>query len=501
MPETTDPNLSELRQALAPAYDIEAPIARGGMGFVYLARDRRLDRRVAVKVLPPDLAVHAAWRQRFVREARTAAALTHPNIVPIFAVDEAGPFVFFAMAFVAGETLSQRVAAGGPLTPDAVVRLLRDIGEALAYAHARGVVHRDVKPDNILLDAASGRALLSDFGIAHVSPEGRPGPAPSGPVLGTAAFMSPEQARGAPVDARSDLYSLGVVAYYALSGRLPFHAATDLAVMALHIAEPAPPVATVAPGVPPRLAHVVDRCLAKDPWARYPDAAALVHAVAEAVEPPQAPLAVRAFLVRSKHLAGPARIHAALTGLALLPAAVASWLYPLGPGVRAAATAALAAALLVPLAVSVARVRRLVTSGHRREELVAALAFNRARRREELAFVYGSGPTKFERGLRWLAHIAVLCVAAAVSDVFPLANLPARLTPLLPPVVGATAGLALLAAIAARRRTEQRIDPSGERKLRFWRGWPGRVLFRLAGVGRRRPPPIVTILGRLETPA
>ncbi len=387
MPETTDPNLSELRQALGPAYDIEAPIARGGMGFVYLARDRRLDRRVAVKVLPPDLAVHATWRQRFVREARTAAALTHPNIVPIFAVDEAGPFVFFAMAFVAGETLSQRVAAGGPLTPDAVVRLLRDIGEALAYAHARGVVHRDVKPDNILLDAASGRALLSDFGIAHVSPEGRPGPAPSGPVLGTAAFMSPEQARGAPVDARSDLYSLGVVAYYALSGRLPFHAATDLAVLALHIAEPAPPVATVAPSVPPRLAHVVDRCLAKDPWARYPDAAALVHAVAEAVEPPPAPLAVRAFLVRSKHLAGPARI------------------------------------------------------------------------------------------------------------------LPAQLAPLLPPVVGATAGLALLAAIAARRRTEQRIDPSGERKLRFWRGWPGRVLFRLAGVGRRRPPPIVTILGRLETPA
>jgi len=223
--------------------------------------------------------------------------------------------------------------------------------------------------------------------------------------------------------------------------------------------------------------------------------------VAEAVEPPPAPLAVRAFLVRSKHLAGPARIHAAVTGLALLPAAVASWLYPLGPGVRAAATAALAAALLVPLAVAVARVRRLVTSGHRREELVAALAFNRARRREELAFVYGSGPTKFERGLRWLAHIAVLCGAAAVSDVLPLADLPAQLAPLLPPVVGATAGLALLAAIAARRRTEQRIDPSGERKLRFWRGWPGRVLFRLAGVGRRRPPPIVTILGRLETPA
>ena len=498
MPETTAPNLLELRQALAPGYEIEAPIARGGMGFVYLARERRLDRRVAVKVLPPDLAVDAACRQRFVREARTAAALTHPNIVPIFAVDDVGTFVFFAMAYVAGETLSQRVATGGPLRPEATARLLRHIGEALAYAHQRGVVHRDVKPDNILLDAATGRALLSDFGIAHVSPEGRPGAAPRGPVLGTAAFMSPEQARGEPVDARSDIYSLGVVAYYALSGRLPFHATTDAALLALHIAEPAPPMLDVAPGVPPRLAQVVDRCLAKEPWARFPDAAALVRAVAEAVEPPAAPLAVRAFLVRGKHLAGPARIHAALIGLVLLPAAVATWLSPPNPGLRAAATAALAVALLAPLVVAIARVRRLLAAGHGRDELVAALAAHRARRLEELAFVYGRQPSGFERALKWLARLSLGVVAAAVVLG---GDLPPQLVMWLPPSAAGAAGTALLAAIVARSRTEQRTDPPGERRLRFWRGSLGRALFRLAEVGLRPASPIVTILGNLETPA
>jgi len=472
------------------------------MGAVYLARELRLDRAVAIKVLPPDLAIDDRYRQRFLREARTVAALMHPNIVPIHAVDEAAEWVYFVMGYVAGETLAQRVARCGPLSPGDGARLLREIGEALAYAHACGVVHRDVKPDNILLDTATGRALLSDFGIAHVSGDGRPAPvAPRGPVLGTAAFMSPEQARGEPVDARSDLYSLGVVGFYALSGRLPFNAVTETALLALHIAEPAPPLAAVAPppGVPPRLAQVVDRCLEKDPWARFVDAGALVRAVSDAMEPPPAPLAVRAFLVRGAYLAGPARLHAALTGLVLVPAAVATWLEALDPALRAAASAALGVAILVPAWVAIARVRRLIAAGHRREDLVAALATAQARRLEELAIAYGAEPSSFDRGVHWLARTALLVAAAAVWVLSTGALI--QVGDLIPRVAAGAAGVALLAAIAARARTEQRTEPRGQRRLRLWRSPLGRLVFRLAAIGLRRRPAIVTILGRLETPA
>ena len=507
MTEFTDPNLFELRAALADAYDIEAPIGRGGMAHVYLARERRLERRVAVKVLPPELAADEASRRRFLSEARTVARLTHPNIVPIFTVDEIGGFVFFAMAYVAGETLAQRVADQGPLDPHQAGRFLCDIGEALDYAHARGVVHRDVKPDNILLDAVTGRALLSDFGIAHRSPNsrragllGRPS-APRGGVVGTAPFMSPEQASGDAVDPRSDIYSLGVVAYYALSGRLPFTAATDEALLAMHIAEPAPPLASVAPRVPPRLAQIVDRCLAKEPWARFADAAALVRAIVEAVGASPVPLAVRAFLVRSTHLEALALIHAFVTGVALLPATVAAWVSHASGAVRAVATSALAVALALPAVLAVVRVRRLLAAGHRRDELVAALAARQARRREELAFVYGPGPTSFERGIAWLARVALLVAIAGVAGVLGVFDVPPLLAPLLPSITAGGAATALLAAIVARARTEQRTDPLGERSVRFWRGPLGRALFRVADPGAKPVTRVATILGRLETPA
>jgi len=507
MNKPIEPSLLELRAALADTYEIEAPIGRGGMAHVYLARERRLDRRVAIKVLGPELALDDASRERFLSEARTVAALTHPNIVPIFAVDEIGDFVFFAMAYVAGETLSQHVATHGPLDRPQAARLLRDIGDALSYAHARGVVHRDVKPDNILLDATTGRALLSDFGIAHASPVsasparlGRPA-APRGRVVGTPAFISPEQARGDAVDARSDLYSLGVTAFYALSGRLPFHATTDAGLLALHIGEPAPPLATVAPYVPPRFAQIVDRCLAKDAWARFADAAALVRAVVDAVEPPPAPLAVRAFLMRGTHLEGPALIHTFLTGVMLLPATVAAWLSATPPAVRGLATAALAAALILPVVIAVRRVRRLLAAGHGRADLVAALAARQARRREELAFVYGPRPVGLERAIAWLSRVALLGAAAAVAGAAGVINAPLQLVPLLPAVAAAAAATSLLAGAVARARTEQRTDPRGERRLRFWRGAPGRWLFRVAGAGFEHTTPIATILSGSETPA
>ena len=213
----------DFQAALAGEYSLQRELGRGGMGIVYLARDVQLDRDVAIKVLPSHLAASAASRERFLREARTAAGLSHPHIVPIHRVGESGGFVFFVMSYVEGETLGERLRTRGPLAPAEAARMLREVAWALAYAHGRGIVHRDVKPDNILLEAGTGRALVTDFGIAHRDDLAAPDTDP-GKIMGTAHFMSPEQAAGEPVDGRSDIYALGVVGYLAVSGRLPFEA-------------------------------------------------------------------------------------------------------------------------------------------------------------------------------------------------------------------------------------------------------------------------------------
>ncbi len=278
LPAQSD-DFNRLADALAGQYELVREIGRGGMGIVYLARDVRLDRRVAIKTLPPHLANDPVVRERFLREARTAGGLSHQNIVPIHRADEIAGHVFFVMGYVDGDSMAQRVREFGRLDEREVVRELRDVALALDYAHSHGVIHRDVKAENILVERSSGRALVTDFGIARLA-EAAPLTA-TGQVLGTVYYLSPEQVAGEGVDARSDIYSLGVVGFFALSGRFPFDAQLASAVLLAHVTKMPPALRSAAPDVSARLASAIDRCLAKEPAARFQSGAQLARELGE----------------------------------------------------------------------------------------------------------------------------------------------------------------------------------------------------------------------------
>ena len=277
-PTTSDFELrTQVSRALAANYELEEEIGRGGMGIVYRARDRRLKRDVAVKLLPPELAYRSDIRSRFLREAETAAQLGHPNIVPIFSVGEDEKVVYFIMAYVQGDNLAKILHDHGPMDPEEARRIIRDVADALAYAHARKVVHRDIKPDNILIDSETGRVMVTDFGIARAVTETAGSRlTATGMALGTPAYMSPEQAAGdREIDGRSDLYSLGIVGYQMLSGELPFQAPNTPAMLVKHLSEIPRPITDLCPNVPDDLARAVMMCLEKRPEDRLPSASAL----------------------------------------------------------------------------------------------------------------------------------------------------------------------------------------------------------------------------------
>jgi serine/threonine protein kinase len=271
---------SRLADALGTAYTIEGEIGRGGMGVVYRARDERLKRPVAIKVLPPDLAYRADIRQRFLREAETAARLSHPNIVPIHTVGDKDDLCYFVMGLVDGESLGLRLKRRGRLSIEEARRIMRESADALSAAHAQGVIHRDVKPDNILLEGTRGRVMVTDFGIAKaLSSEGGT-LTEAGVAIGTPAYMSPEQAAGdRDIDGRSDLYSLGVVAYQMLTGELPFQAPTVPALLMKQISEVPVAISRKRPETPEELSLTVMRCLEKDPEDRWNTADALRRAL------------------------------------------------------------------------------------------------------------------------------------------------------------------------------------------------------------------------------
>ena len=483
MPETVGSEFLALQQAVAGRYSLERELGRGGMGIVFLAHDVALDRLVAIKLLPPALGAKPGLRERFLQEARTAAKLSHPNIVGIHSVEEASELVFFVMSFVDGETLGERLRLRGALTPHEAARMIQEVAWALGYAHGRGVVHRDVKPDNVMLERGSGRAIVMDFGIA-----GAAGGAAE--AFGTAQYVSPEQASGDPVDGRSDLYSLGVVAFLALTGELPFQADDAHGHLAMHVSKPAPPVLSVSPGLPRKLAQAVDRCLAKRPEDRFPDGESLAESVTVAIEPKrQLPVPVRLWLTKGEEnrmafvlwytLAGP--------GLGMGVGTIAH--FGLGLGIPLATFIGISSYVFTPLVLHGTqrwwRLRRLLGQGYSIEDARIAVRDLVERRREELTWEYGGEPPWWAKATRFTMHLGGWSLAALFIRIMTMHG--DRGATLAIASVAATGVLTLSAAAQAIRPGKKITrDLMQEWRLKFWNGKYGKWFEKIARIGLRR---------------
>jgi eukaryotic-like serine/threonine-protein kinase len=268
---------TELAQALSGQYEIEREIGRGGMAQVYLARDVRHDRPVALKVLKPDLGA-AVSAERFLREIQVVGRLRHPHIVPLYDSGEAAGQVYYVMPYIKGESVRERIARSGPFSSDEAARLTTEVADALKYAHSQGIIHRDIKPDNIMLDER--HALVMDFGIARgLVAGGSDSLTGTGLLIGTPAYMSPEQAAGDTVDARTDIYSLGCVLYEMLAGKPPFSGSTAHAVMAQRFASPTPSLAALETTTSPALQAAVAKAMSLMPDERYQTASEMIAAI------------------------------------------------------------------------------------------------------------------------------------------------------------------------------------------------------------------------------
>jgi formylglycine-generating enzyme required for sulfatase activity/tRNA A-37 threonylcarbamoyl transferase component Bud32 len=266
----------QLQADLGDGYIVDRPLGSGGFAVVFLVRDLLLKRSLAVKVLLPAIA-STTTVERFRREGEAIAGLSHPNIVPLHFVGGRDDLVYLAMACVDGGSLADRLSRETRLPIADTTRILSEVASALAHAHKRGIIHRDIKPHNVLLDAESGRALLTDFGIARVSDA--TSITSSGMVVGTPAYLAPEQVTGDPIDHRADLYALGIMAYEMLAGRQPFDAPTAAGTIMKRLGGPPPPVTQLRAEVPQWLQKVIDGCLATDPADRYQSAADIVRAL------------------------------------------------------------------------------------------------------------------------------------------------------------------------------------------------------------------------------
>ena len=375
--------LAAIRRAIGARYTLERELGRGGMGTVYLARDVKLDRPVALKVLPAEFASQVALRDRFLAETRTAASFSHPNIVPVYAVEESEDLLAYAMGFIEGETLAERVARTGPLPVRDVVRMLQDTGYALAYAHGRGVVHRDIKPDNIMLERATGRALVMDFGISRTITHALPAANLTrvGEVMGTPEYMSPEQAAGDVVDGRSDLYSLGLTAHFAATGRTVMAGESTQKILVKQLTEAVPSIAATRSDFPAALAAAIDQCVQKDPADRFATAEALVDAIdAAQLSEPDIPVPIRLFAGEVSTLS--------MVAIGIL---LYSWLFARSSQMSSLDTllpiVGLLAVLFTRSLTTLGEARRLAIAGFSVDEVIdgfGRVMHERAQRRQEL---------------------------------------------------------------------------------------------------------------------
>ena len=497
MPPLHDAGFIALQEALAGEYSLDRELGRGGMGIVYLAREVRLARPVAIKVLPPALAADATIRAAFLRESQVIARLSHPNIVPVFAAGERDGFVYIAMAFVEGTTLGERIRSRGPLLPGQAARVLREVAWALAYAHGAGIVHRDVSAENILLERGTERAIVTDFGIAGAMRTSAL--TDDGTVLGNAHYVSPEHIAGQPVEAPADLYSLGVTGYYALTGRLPFDGETSADVIRKQLTETAPSITSVAPAVPPRLASAVERCLHKEPFRRYRNAESFAEAIDLAFEHArEIPAPLRVFLNK---------------GDQETPALLAFFGMGAMPGIALAIAMGRWEMFFVPFAPIVLlgfqpgffRLRNLLADGYVVDDIHAAKRERLLARSEEIEYERRQSSPKFRRLMRILFGASLGAAglglgigidigtveSAHMLGIGTVMMMQRQLVALLfPALCGATIGGVALAGEFVRLRLAGRLAAAS---ISFWKGKWGARLAKLASIGLK--PPARPVLG------
>ena len=452
-------------------FAIERELGRGGMGVVYLARDKKLGRTVAIKALLPE--TRESHRERFLREARMAAQLSHPHIVTVHQIVESANQINIVSAYIEGETLAEHVTARGPLDSREAGRILREVAWGLGYAHARCIIHRDIKPDNILLERGSGRAFIADFGIARDMDASSL--TATGALVGSVQYMSPEQASGEQLDGRSDLYSLGVTGYYIVTGAFPITGATVPAILVNHLTMVPQPISKSNDRVSPVLAAAIERCLAKRPEDRFASAEEFARAMSPVVgQQTEIPPLVRAWLSRDE-LVFPVLL------MWLLPIAFAPSpeLHLIAPQVGGEFLQRVFAliiggipALAGALVFRVMDLRQLLRAGFRPDDVRFAVTAYAVQRTEELAAMR-RGRSRRSRFVRRLA----ITGATAISALTFYNLLTRPLHSVVYEVSGLLTGLLALMYAVSSSGLWNKIR---QVRARLWNAAAGRLLFRLA---------------------